>query len=165
MSKVRSWFMMGALMGALVMTSGCAEILAQAVKDSYIQQELKKTPIQKSQSEVMAATVEVLTAEGWTISNDGGNTMKSQERASSNCSNPGSRTWVEAIAEDVGNGIELSIKEYIKCPKSDGSEGINMTQGKWLIEFAVVKKLEPERAAALEAEGEKRKQAELGPKK
>lgn len=156
--------MRGALLGALLLGSGCAEMLAQAMKDSYIQQELDKAPIAKPQSEVMAETVSVLTAEGWSISNDGGNTMRSQDKASSTCPNAGSKTWVEAVAEERGGGVELRIQQHTDCYKENGEKGLTLNQRLWTSEMAVLKRLEPERAAKIEAEGERRKQAELGGK-
>lgn len=142
---------------------GCAEMLAQGAKDAYIQQQVTETAIAKPVEDVWPALIGQLSKQGWAIgsADDANHKLRTADKTDSVCTNPGSKAWIEASATPVAQGVALSIKKFVQCRKTDGTVGLNLETREWQTELEVLRAVDPQRAAAIEAEGERRKQAEL----
>lgn len=145
------------------LTLGCAEMLANAAKDSYIKQQVTESPIAKPADEVWPALVGHLSKQGWAIgtADDANHKLRTADRPSSTCTNPGSKSWIEASLSPLQQGVALNIRRFTECRKTDGTVGLNLEERDWTMELEVLRAVDPQRAAAIEAEGERRKQAEL----
>ncbi|MFO0550755.1 MAG: hypothetical protein U0271_20340 [Polyangiaceae bacterium] len=139
-----------ATMAVALSATGCTEILANAAHDNYIVDETRK-PWPEAPEFVFQAARTAMLEQGYTIeSMDELNfTLRTVTRASGVNSNPGSYSYVTVTVRPAGNGADVEVVEHNHLV-SDQGKVVDLDQRLGMVEFAILRRVNPQRAADIE---------------
>lgn len=153
MAWLKKWARVGLITTAMAVglsTTGCTELLANAAHDNYVIDETHK-PWPEAPEFVFDAARTALLEQGYTIdSMDELNfTLRTVVRPSSVNSNPDSYSYVTVTVRPSGNGSEVEVIERNHLV-SDQGKVVDLDQRLGMVEFAILKRVNPQRAADIE---------------
>ncbi|MFO0551745.1 MAG: hypothetical protein U0271_25390 [Polyangiaceae bacterium] len=166
-SLKKSWrakaLAVGLFSGLLALSSvGCTGIMARAEFDNHVVVEAQKS-WPESVDVVHVAAVAELQAQGYRIREDTPNRIKTAKGPSGLNSNPGSYAFLEVNLTALDGGTAVEVVEH-HLLKNDQGKSSTFEQRLGMMEYYILKRANPERAAKIEKDGEEKANAYLAEK-